>query len=257
MMLSPISPAASATMKYAIISDIHGNSEALQAVLKDIKKKSIDEVICLGDIVGYYPDPEQCVEMVRNAVSVCVAGNHDYVAIGRIDTGTFTYYAFAAMEWTKANISSQTKSYLASLPLSVEKDAMFFTHSSPSNPGEWVYVFPDSEDAVFEAFNSLTFRLNFIGHTHWPSILIQSGERIVLHSEHSVILENSVPYYLINAGSVGQPRDFDSRACYAIYNTESQIISLIRVPYNLAVTQRKIRNSRLPIFLAERLEKGR
>jgi predicted phosphodiesterase len=243
-------------MRYAIISDIHGNVEALQAVLDDIKKKSVDAIICLGDIVGYYPDPEKCVELIKKHAQHCVAGNHDYAAIGRIDTGNFTYYAFAAMEWTKANISEETKQYLGTLPLTYEKDGMFFTHSSPSNPQGWVYVFPDSEEAVFEAFNSLTYRLNFIGHTHWPSIMIQSEDRIMLHSEHT-IKYNAEHYYLVNVGSVGQPRDFDSRACYVIGDTEEQTISLVRVYYDFTITQRKIRNNHLPLFLAERLEKGR
>ena len=156
----------------------------------------------------------------------------------RIDTSNFTYYAFAAMEWTKANISDATKEYLGSLPLTIEKDDMFFTHSSPSNPQAWVYVFPDSEEAVFEAFNSLTYRLNFIGHTHWPSIMIQSEERIILHSDHSIKLNGS-NYYLINVGSIGQPRDFDSRSCYVIYDTETQAVSLVRVYYDFRLRSGK------------------
>ena len=243
-------------MRYAIISDIHGNVEALQAVLADINKRSIDSIICLGDIVGYYPDPEKCVDLVKKEVDYCVAGNHDYAAIGRIDTQNFTYYAYAAMEWTKQNISDRAKEYLQSLPLTVTLEKMFFTHSSPSNPQDWVYVFPDSEETVFEAFNSLMYSLNFIGHTHWPSIMIQEDDRIILHSEHSIEIANS-HFYLINVGSVGQPRDFDSRSCYALYDTDTNEIMLVRVEYDLRITQKKIREKHLPMFLAERLEKGR
>jgi predicted phosphodiesterase len=164
-------------MRYAIISDIHGNVEALQAVFADIRKKNVDSIICLGDIVGYYPDPERCIELVKKEVEYCVAGNHDYAAIGRIDTQNFTYYAYAAMEWTKQNISEKAIEYLQSLPLTVNLENMYFTHSSPSNPQDWVYVFPDSEETVFEAFNSLVYGVNFIGHTHWPSIMIQEKDR--------------------------------------------------------------------------------
>lgn len=227
-------------MRYAIISDIHGNAEALQAVLNDIKTRAIDSIVCLGDIVGYYPDPESCVEMVRNHATLCVAGNHDYAAIGRIDTQNFTYYAFAAMEWTKQNISERAKEFLRSLPLTIEKDNMFFTHSSPSNPQDWSYVFPDSEEAVFEAFNSLVFPLNFIGHTHWPSIMIQEGDRIILHPDH-LIKTNKQNFYLINVGSVGQPRDFDSRSSYSVYDSETGEIVIYRIPYDYTVTQRKIK----------------
>jgi len=243
-------------MKYAIISDIHGNVEALQAVLKDIKSRSIDTIICLGDIVGYYPDPERCIELVRDNVTDCVAGNHDYAAINRIDIQTFTYYAYAAMEWTRNHLSDPAKEFLGSLPLTIEKNGVFFTHSSPSNPKDWIYVFPDSEDAVFEAFNSLVFRLNFIGHTHWPSIMIQEEDKIILHSEHSIKLDKN-NFYLINVGSVGQPRDFDSRCCYAIYDSDHQEVALARVSYDYSITQKKILENNLPAFLAQRLEKGK
>lgn len=243
-------------MRYAVISDIHGNVEALQAVLRDIKNRSIDSIICLGDIVGYYPDPERCIELVRENVDECVAGNHDYAAISRIDIQSFTYYAYAAMEWTRNHLSGPAKEFLGSLPLTIEKDSMFLTHSSPSNPQDWIYVFPDSEDAVFEAFKSLVFKINFIGHTHWPSIMIQEDDKIILHSEHSIKLSKK-NFYLINVGSVGQPRDFDSRCCYAIYDAATQEINLVRVLYDYTITQRKILDNNLPAFLAQRLEKGK
>lgn len=243
-------------MRYAIISDIHGNIEALQAVLNDIGSRSIDSIFCLGDIVGYYPDPEGCVELIKKHAQFCVAGNHDYAAIGKIDTRNFTYYAFAAMEWTKQNISDNARDFLRSLPLTVERDDMFFTHSSPSNPQDWAYVFPDSEEAVFEAFNSLVHKLNFIGHTHWPSIMIQEEDRVILHSDHTIKVADG-NFYLINVGSVGQPRDFDSRSCYAVFDTTAKELSIVRVQYNYSITQKKIRDNNLPLFLAERLEKGR
>src|SRR5512133_3373497 len=245
-----------AIMRYAILSDIHGNLEALQAVLNDISGRAIDQILCLGDIVGYYPDPEICIDLIKEKTNLCVAGNHDYAAIGKIDTQNFTYYAFAAMEWTKQNISGKAKDFLGSLPLTIEKDNMFFTHSSPSNPQDWAYVFPDSEEAVFEAFNSLMFPLNFIGHTHWPSIMIQEDDRIILHAEHTIKTDKQ-NFYLINVGSVGQPRDFDSRSSYCVYDSETRDITIFRIPYDFTVTQKKIKENRLPLFLAERLEKGR
>jgi diadenosine tetraphosphatase ApaH/serine/threonine PP2A family protein phosphatase len=243
-------------MRHAIISDIHGNADALQAVLADIGNRSIDSIVCLGDLVGYYPDPQRCIDLVRESTARCVAGNHDYAAIGKIDTRNFSYYAFIAMEWTKENIAREGLRYLRSLPLSFEFDGMFFTHSSPSNPHEWAYIFPDSDDAIFEAFNSVTHKVNFVGHTHWPSIMIQDEERIALHSEHSIRLNGSNSY-LINVGSVGQPRDSDPRSCYGIFDTDSREYIEIRVSYDFTNTQKKIIENRLPLFLAERLEKGR
>ena len=243
-------------MRYAIISDIHGNLEALQAVLLDIGTQSIDHLLCLGDIVGYYPDPDECCRLVQENVKISVAGNHDFAAIGRIDTNNFTYYAFTAMEWTKQHLNSASLAYLRSLPLTYEIDSMFLTHSSPTSPSDWIYLFPDSEDVVFETFNNLIYRINFIGHTHWPSIMIQDKGKIVLSNQHSIALKED-QFYLINAGSVGQPRDFDHRSSYAIYDTGAATISMHRVEYDYFKTQKKILDNNLPYFLAERLEKGR
>ncbi len=243
-------------MRYAIISDIHGNVEALQAVLADIDKRAVDCVVCLGDIVGYYPDPDRCIELVRARADRCLAGNHDYAAIGRIDTRNFTYYAFIAMEWTKEHIPADGHAFLTGLPLSLDIDDIFFTHSSPSNPQEWSYIFPDSDEAIFEAFKNIKRRVNFIGHTHWPSIMLQDNERIMLHGEHSIKM-NGACHYLINVGSVGQPRDSDPRSCYGIFDSDSGEYCEVRVPYDYSVTQRKIVDNHLPLFLAERLEKGR
>jgi diadenosine tetraphosphatase ApaH/serine/threonine PP2A family protein phosphatase len=243
-------------MRYAILSDIHGNVEALAAVLKEIADRKVDRIVCLGDIVGYYPDPEECVALVKKHAAISVAGNHDYAAIGRIDTSNFTYYAYVAMEWTKRHISPEAKTFLGGLPLTLQEDGLFFTHASPSNPAEWVYVFPDSEEAVFQAFNSLAHRITFIGHTHWPSIMIADNDKIMLHSEHNAHLENNL-VYLINVGSVGQPRDFDPRSSFAIYDTGTADVTIVRVAYDFTVTQQKIAQNNLPDFLAERLEKGR
>jgi predicted phosphodiesterase len=243
-------------MRYAIISDIHGNVDALQTVLADIEKQSVDMIICLGDIVGYYPNPEQCVELVKENVTYAVAGNHDYAATGRIDTSNFTYYAFAAMEWTKRNLSASAKEYLASLPLTLELENMFFSHSSPSNPQDFIYVFPDSEVAIFEAFSSLVHTLNFIGHTHWPSIMLQDDDKIMLYTDHNVEIAEA-HRYLINVGSVGQPRNFDPRCCYAIYDNIESRVWLRHVIYDFTITQKKVIENNLPIFLAERLQKGR
>jgi predicted phosphodiesterase len=244
-------------MRYAIISDIHGNVDALKAVLRDIEKRSVDSIICLGDIVGYYPDPELCVRMVKKYVTCAVAGNHDYAAIGKIDHSNFTFFAYVAMEWTKKHLSDASREYLATLPIILKMDGMFFTHASPSNPHDFTrYVFPDSDEAIFEAFSSLVHRVNFIGHTHWPSIILQDDQRITLHNQPTIHIDER-HYYLINVGSVGQPRNFDPRSCYALYDTAAAEISLVYVEYNFTITQKKVLKNNLPNFLAYRLSKGR
>ncbi len=243
-------------MRYAIVSDIHGNAEALKAVLGDIELQDIDVILCLGDIVGYYPDPELCVELIRQHAAYSVAGNHDYAAIGRIDTNNFTYYAYEAIEWTKKKLSKESKKYLSLLPMTIEMGGMLFAHSSPASPSNFVYIFPNSEKAILEAFSSMVYKINFIGHAHWPFVMTQDDMKIVRCSEEVVDIYDD-RYYLINVGSVGQPRNFDSRSCYAIYDTDIAQISLIAVDYDFTITQQKVTDNNLPPFLAERLAKGR
>jgi len=243
-------------MKYAVISDIHGNLEALMAVLKDIKKRRADVIVCLGDIVGYYPDPCRCIELVTAHCTYCVAGNHDFAAVGMTNTNSFTYYALAAIEWTKERLTEYDKEFLSFLPMTFQFEDILFTHASPADPPKFSYVFPDNEDSIFNAFKNMNCRINFIGHTHWPFMLVKEGEEIAL-SQGSTIELNEESSYLINVGSVGQPRDYDNRSCYALYDTKKRTITLRRVKYNYKITQKKIRENNLPVFLAERLEKGR
>lgn len=242
-------------MRYAIISDVHGNLEALQAVLGDIQSRNIDVTICLGDLVGYYSDPEECVRLITEKTAYAVAGNHDYAACGRISTDNFTYYALEAMEWTKSKLSQGSKQYLASLPLTMQMDKMFFVHASPVRPSDFIYLFPNSERAIVQAFATMVHKLNFIGHAHWPFIMTQNNLKIVQCDPEVEIIEGH--YYLINVGSVGQPRNFNPSSSYAIVDTQKNLISLISVSYNYSKTQDKVLANKLPPFLAERLASGR
>ncbi len=243
-------------MRQAFISDIHGNIEALTAVLRDIESKNIDSILCLGDIVGYYPDPQACIDLVRTHTSHCIAGNHDYAAIGKVDIRTFTYYALTAMEWTKKHLTEDALDFLSRLPLRISIGEIFCAHSSPADQDDWSYVFPDSESEVYNAFHHIIYRLNFIGHTHWPAIIYQDGDKIIAHGDTIINLENAF-FYLVNVGSVGQPRDFDPRSAYAIYDSDAQTIQIVRVSYDYTLTQQKIISCGLPTFLAERLQRGR
>lgn len=244
-------------MKYAVISDIHGNAEALRSVLSDIREKEVDVIICLGDIVGYYPEPEECIKLIRDNAAYSVAGNHDYAAIGNIDTRNFTYHAYEAMEWTRLNLSDESRDYIASLPLSIELDSMVFTHSSPANPEQFTYIFPNSEEAIKDAFSSMVQKIVFVGHTHWPFIMMQEEPGIICGIKEKEVDIDPESYYLINVGSVGQPRNRKPESTYAFYDTEEQYLSLVSVEYDYPVTQQKTREAGLPVFLAERLESGR
>ncbi len=245
-------------MRFAILSDIHGNLEALEAILADVCNESVDRIFCLGDLVGYYANPNECIALIRRAALRTVAGNHDHAALGRIDfQSSFTRYACLAMEWTQGRLNDESKSFLSGLPLILTEDPdLLLTHSTPSRPDQWEYLFEDSEDLLSNAFASFNRRICFHGHTHSPLIMTLENDRIILQREKWIRLRRD-RQYLINVGSVGQPRDGDPRSGYAIYDQELDEIRLKRVGYDLETTQAKVEKAGLPAFLGMRLEKGR
>ncbi len=241
-------------MKYAIISDIHGNLEALESVLAEIDKMKVDSLLCLGDIVGYGPNPNECVEVIKKRADVTLAGNHDYAPLGKLDLSYFNPWARSAIEWTAAQLNQESIDFLLSLPLKKELDGFTIVHATPNNPAAWNYIITIG-DAV-KNFAEFSGQVCFIGHSHVPMIVVVNGQ-----GDYRVIRDNPVHIepekrYIINVGSVGQPRDFIPKAAFAIYETESQIYEMFRVDYDIAETQSKIFQSGLPPFLAERLELG-
>lgn len=241
-------------MKYAIISDIHGNLEALESVLAEIDKVKADSLLCLGDIVGYGPNPNECVELIKKRADVSLAGNHDYAPLGKLDLSYFNPWAKSAIEWTASQLNQESIDFLLSLPLKKEMNGFTIVHATPGEPDGWNYIITIG-DAVknFPEFNG---QVCFIGHSHVPMVVAVNGS-----DEYRVIRENPVRIepnmrYIINVGSVGQPRDFIPKAAFAIYETDSQLYELFRVEYDIAETQSKIFKSGLPTFLAERLELG-
>jgi len=186
-----------------------------------------------------------------------VAGNHDYAATGKIDTSKFTYHAHTAMEWTKDHLSDESYEYLESLDISIQIDGMIFTHSSPAVPEDFTYIFPTSIVAIREAFESMVCKIVFVGHTHIPFVMKQEEPGLIQPINEKSVTLNSDCYYLINVGSVGQPRNRVPMSSYAIFDTESKVVSLKQVPYDIAVTRQKTVDAGLPKFLAERLESGR
>ncbi len=241
---------------FAVISDVHANLEALEAVLKDIKRRGILDVFFLGDAVGYGPNPKEVVEILHKVCKVMVAGNHDQAVVKPELDIYFNDLAREAIKWTRAVLDDSAKKILKDLPMSYvlrnDDIDMLFVHSSPRYPEEWNYILTLREAELnFHYFNE---KLCFIGHSHVPFIVERSQDR-----EVKVVRE--LPYrlrnncrYIVNAGSVGQPRDGDQRACYVIFD-ESKI-DIIRVPYDIHLTQRKMKDAGLPIPLIERLSKG-
>ncbi len=236
-------------MSIAIISDIHANQEALQVVLESIYNRQIKQIYCLGDIVGYGPNPNECVEMVRESCTKVLAGNHDFAAIGKNDIAYFNKHAKAAALWTRKKLKSVHKKYLAKLKFTHQNDDMLMVHASPTNPEHWYYVLTPADASVeMQAFNQ---PVCFVGHSHIPMIF--TAEKEIKKNRFKLDTEQK---YVINVGSVGQPRDGNPESCYCIYDPETLEVEYVRVAYDIEKTYSKIISAGLPVFLAERLQKG-
>lgn len=240
----------------AVISDVHGNLEALEVVLSDIRKRGVKDIIFLGDAVGYGPDPEVVLEVLRNECLIMIAGNHDRAVI---DPGLEEYFneiAKEALRWTRSVLSRRSTEFLRSLPLKTgyfyQDQAILAVHASPKEPEQWHYILTLSEALM--NFYYFMERFCFIGHSHAPFVVEKSdlGELMVRTDRPCRIRDNC--RYIINAGSVGQPRDGDPRACYVIFNGSN--IDFIRLPYDIHKTQKKMKEAGLPYPLIYRLEKG-
>ncbi|MBI2439920.1 MAG: metallophosphoesterase family protein [Lentisphaerae bacterium] len=238
---------------YAIFSDIHGNAEALSAVLKDAAEQRVTQYVCLGDVVGYNANPSECLEQMRALGCPIVRGNHDQYCSFDDDLTGFHPLAADAVGWTRRQLSAEQQKFLADLPL-VRRVANFTAvHSTLDMPDMWGYVFESLEAEA--SFNYQMTTVCFYGHTHVPLAFEKASEVTGgLYNRLKISLEKK---YFVNVGSIGQPRDGDNRASYAIYDLENKEIQLRRVPYELTATQEKIRKAGLPERLAVRLAIGR
>jgi diadenosine tetraphosphatase ApaH/serine/threonine PP2A family protein phosphatase len=240
-------------VRYAVLSDIHGNLEALRAVLTDASGRA-DGVLCLGDVVGYGADPIACVDIIGARARAVVAGNHEYAVTGRMDLAWFNHYARAAAEWTRERLDVDCAGYLSALPLIAELDEATLVHASPRYPEEWDYLV--TADDGLDAFEAFATRLCFVGHSHLPAVwsLGSSGPDYE-RGEVDVRLDVG-RRYIVNVGSVGQPRDRDPRAAYALWDVDARQVTIRRVPYDIAGARAKIHAAGLPRFLADRLATG-
>ncbi len=241
-------------MRYAILSDIHGNLEALQTVLAAVRRLSIDRYICLGDSVGYGADPKACLETLRLLNPLGVLGNHDAAACGLDTAESFNERARQAIFWTEGLLDQAEKEYLAALPLTRLIDEIALVHGSLSAPPDWEYVLSPAD--ARPSFNRLPGRLCFFGHSHLPGFFREKEGVIDFVPDEEVRLAPGCRY-LINAGSVGQPRDRDPRASFILFDDRAEIIRIVRVAYPIRKAQEKILAAGLPRFLAERLAVGR
>jgi predicted phosphodiesterase len=243
-------------MRIGVLSDVHANLEALDAVLADVEQRGCDALVCLGDFVGYGPDPVGCVARLRGRLRMAVVGNHDRAAVGERPIDDFNPFAQEAIVWTRAHLDADTRAYLLALPERADLDGLLFVHGSPRRPVDEYIVDGRTARASFVAD---PFRIAFVGHTHVPAIFEEAHHRVrlaewlpgiptPLRRDHR---------YIVNAGSVGQPRDSNRDAAYVVFDAEERSVTLLRVPYDLAVTQRKMEAALLPVPLIERLAWGR
>ena len=240
-------------MKYAILSDVHANLEALRAVLDDADARA-DSVLCLGDTVGYGADPEACVELLATRARGIVAGNHEYGVAARLDLAWFNRWARAAAEWTRERLDDDHRAWLAALPLTLELADATLVHASPGQPDEWDYLVT-AEDG-WGVFGEFATRWCFVGHSHVPAMWSLGSSGPDHNPRPDTILSERGRRYIVNVGSVGQPRDRDPRACYALWDVEAGRVDIRRVAYDVAAARRKIEAAGLPRFLADRLAAG-
>jgi len=242
-------------MLYGIISDIHSNLEALDTVLNKLYRA--DKIVCLGDLVGYGPNPNECIEKIRALKIPVVAGNHDKAVTCELEPKWFNKNALAAVSWTQRVIFQENLDYLKQLPLELEEDGFHLVHGSLNSPlEEYITSIADA----LPTFKKMTKPLCFVGHSHSPLFIalkkdgnyegrkLEDGEEILVDDYAKVV---------VNIGSVGQPRGGDPRACYGIYDSKTKLFSLHRVEYNIDQVQQKMRAVKLPDPLIERLKLGR
>ena len=232
-------------MRVAIISDIHSNLPALTSTLNAIDALGVDGILCLGDIVGYGPFPNECVELVRSRCLEVVKGNHDCGVTNETPISAFNEHGKDAIRWTQGHITNENLEYIRSLNLISQFDSCTIVHASPSNPGFWTYVVTWQE--AHECFESFSTELCFIGHTHVPIVI---GEDSIIGSFRKGVRS------LINVGSVGQPRDGNPKASFGFLDTDEWTYGAIRVEYEVEKTAQQIRKVGLPSYLAKRLAKG-
>jgi predicted phosphodiesterase len=242
-------------MKLALISDIHGNLEALGEVLRDVESQRVDRIHCLGDVVGYGCDPVACLHLVAEHCDVKLMGNHEYAAIGVLPPDAMNIHARQSIHWTVTRLTDREISLISEFDLTAEQDDRLLVHASPYEPDGWHYVLAPHEAA--EAFEHTESRLVFHGHTHLPVIYcLAPGGRIRTVAAHDFDPDEE-SRYLINVGSVGQPRDNDPRACYVVYDTSEDAVNYRRVEYDISATQAKMCRAEMPQMLIDRLQAGR
>jgi len=240
-------------MRYGIIADIHGNIEALEAALAALSREKIDKFLVAGDIVGYGADPAECIKRTKALKGVIVCGNHDAACAGLVNTKYFNKTAEAAVLWTQRSLSRKDISFLEKLDILFKNSHLTLVHGTLDSPKDFRYMAGKSEAEA--TFNLMETEVCFVGHSHVPGFFSQKNNitRYFYEEKRNISKGEKL---IVNAGSVGQPRDGDPRLSYAVYDTDGAFVQLKRVPYDIKKSQKKILEAGLPPSLARRLKNG-
>ena len=247
-------------MKVAVISDIHSNRHAFEATLEAIAASDAAELWCLGDIVGYGAEPDACVELAREHAAVCLAGNHDLAVTGEISLEDFSRGASLAAQWTRDVIAPENRAFLATLRPQGEEGSsggsLGLYHGSPRDP-VWEYVL--SALLAELCLDEQPHRICLIGHSHLALSFVRAEGELATGEprRNGALLDVAAGEWLLNPGSIGQPRDGDPRAAWVLYDSDAHAVTYHRTPYDIETAQRKIRDAGLPPILADRLAVGR
>ena len=246
-------------MRLAVFGDIHGNIEALNAVVEDMAGRHIHRYMCLGDMVGYGACPNECIEVIRSLPKMnCVLGNHDAAAVWRYSPYSMTKDAKEVILWTIDQLYEENSRFLQQLPVMQVAGNLCFVHANPYNPEAYRYVI--NKKYAMRSFASARRQITFIGHSHRPVVITRKNFfQVTFESVHGskCIPADVKKKQIINAGSVGQPRDGDPRACYCIFDTRENRLEFHRIEYDIQAAADKIKINGLPDFLSRRLVRGR
>ena len=240
-------------MRYGIFSDIHSNLEAFDTVIQAYQKEAIDKYLCVGDVVGYAANPRECIEKVKSLAMATVAGNHDWAAADLFPPEYFNPIARQAILWTRQLLSQEDFSFLKSLKLIFKDKDFTLVHGTLDNPQDFNYLSDDY--SAEETFRLMENKICFVGHSHIPGIFIQDADEELHYLDDSCEIKGENKY-IVNVGSVGQPRDGNPQAAYCIYDTDKKEVHIKRVSYDIASAKKKIIDAGLPRLLGDRLLSG-
>ena len=242
-------------MRYGIFADIHSNLEALEAVMDVYQNESIDKYLCLGDIVGYAANPKECIEKIKLLAAIIVCGNHDWASVDLFSVDYFNPVAKEAIFWTRRNLASQDRYFLESLKLVYKNENLTLVHGTLDNPQDFNYL---SDGYIAEeSFRLLETDICFVGHSHVAGTFSKDKNDNIYYHQNGRIEIKDENKYIVNVGSVGQPRDGNPKAAYCIYDTEKKEVQIKRINYDIEAARKKILYAGLPEFLGERLATGK